>query len=592
MKNKKQYSTLGNMIYVICNTWEWERSIILFLFLQAIIGVCVPFISIYMPSVILSAVTGEIYVHTLLIFGGGLSLVFAVCSILNEYIKAVNEMHLTNNKIHYLTIIFKKKMELDYQIVESEYGQNKFQDVMNILFNDNSGVSGMLQLLGSFWGQILGFVLYIGIISMLSPWIVLFLLATSGVYILVLRRVNYYEYNHREQWTSIDKKINYMLKKTADFNYNKDIKLYAMRNWLTTIIESLIYDRLKWVTRISHHNFITAIADVLLLLIRNGLAYLYIFNAIFHGEIQIAEFVLYFGVITGFTDFIVSIAQGIASFARTGNEVSIIREYLDITSAHTGKVNLTLNQEETLEIEFRNVSFRYTEDSPFVLKNLNFTINKGEKIAIVGENGAGKTTLVKLLCGFYQPTQGEIFLNGKAMSEISLDAIYRLYAVAFQSLYVLPMSITQNVALSDETQINLDYVRSCLQISGLCNLSEDLDTQLTKMIDENGINLSGGETQKLMIARALYKNSPSLVLDEPTAALDPIAEKELYEAYNKLTKERTSIFISHRLASTQFCDRILFLNNCCIEESGTHRELLSNGGKYSELYEIQSQYYR
>ena len=592
MKKDKKYGTFRNVAYVLHNTWNWERLIIIFLILQAIIGVCTPFISIYMPSVILSGVTGEISLQTLFIVVGVLSLVFASCNVVNEYIKAVNETHLTNNKVHYLTEIFKKKMELDYRVVESEYGQNKFQDVLNILFNDSSGVSGMLQTLGGFLGQILGFVLYIGIISMLSPWIVLVLLVTSGLYLLVLRHVNAYEYNHREKWTVIDKKLNYLYEKTADYTYNKDVKLYSMKNWLTAVINSLIKSRLKWVVRISHHNFITAIADVVLLLIRDGVAYLYIFHAIFNGQIQIAEFTLYFGAVSGFSGFIMNIVQGLASITRMGNEVSSIREYLDIHTEHTGWKELTLSPDDTLEIEFRNVSFRYTEESPYILKNISMTIQKGEKIAIVGENGAGKSTLVKLLCGFYQPTEGTIYLNGIPMSELKLEEIYRLYAVAFQSIYVLPMTVAQNIALTDNARIDMERVRSCLQISGLGDSIGDLNLPLTKMIDENGVDLSGGETQKLILARAMYKEAASLILDEPTSALDPIAEKELYETYSLLTKGRTSFFISHRLASTQFCDRILFLNNARIEESGTHQELLENNGQYSELYKIQSQYYK
>ena len=383
MEKGKKYGTLRNVTYVLHNTWNWERPIVFFLLIQAIIGVCTPFISIYMPSVILSGVTGEISLQTLLIVVGVLSLVFALCNIVNEYIRAVNETHLTNNKVFYLTEIFKKKMVMDYQFVESEYGQNKFQDVSNILFNDSSGVSGLLQTLGSFLGQVLGIVLYIGIISMLSPWIVLVLMVTSGLYLLVLWRVNAYEYKHRKYWTVIDKKLNYLYEKTADYTYNKDIKLYSMKKWLTSLINSLIKARLKWVARISRHNFITAIADVLLFLIRDGLAYLYIFRAIFGGQIQIAEFTLYFGAISGFSGFITNIVQGIALITRTSNEVSIIREYLDTPTTHTGLKELKLNQDDTLEIEFRNVSFRYTEDSPYVLKDINLTIHKGEKIAVV-----------------------------------------------------------------------------------------------------------------------------------------------------------------------------------------------------------------
>ena len=592
MRTEKGYGTLHNVTYVLRNTWNWERPIVVFLLLQAIIGMVMPFAGIYIPTVILSGVTGEISFQNALIIVGVMSFVFALCNVVNEYIHAVNEMHLTNNKVHYLTEVFKKKMMIDYQFVESEKGQNIFQDVLNTLFNDNTGVSGMLQILGDFLGKMLGFVLYIGIISILSPWIVVILLVTSGLYFLVLRYTNVYEYNLRGRWAVIDKKLNYLFDKTTNYIYSKDIKLYSMEKWLSSIINSLIEERIGWVVRISRHNFIAVIANLVLLIFRDGLSYAYVFYAIFSGKIQIAEFTLYFGAVVGLSDFITNIMQGIALIIRTSNEVSIIRKYLDTPTIRAGYKELKLDADDTLEIEFHNVSFRYAGDSQDVIKNINLTIHKGEKVALVGENGAGKTTLIKLLCGLYKPTKGEIYLNGIAMSELTTESVYRLYSVVFQSIYVLPMTVAQNIALTDQKQIDLERVWSCLQLSGLGDTIHDLDTPLTKMIDENGVELSGGETQKLMLARAMYKRFAALILDEPTSALDPIAEKELYKVYHTLVRGRTSLFVSHRLASTQFCDRILFLNHGRIEESGTHQELLRYGGKYSELFQIQSQYYK
>jgi ATP-binding cassette subfamily B protein len=268
-----------------------------------------------------------------------------------------------------------------------------------------------------------------------------------------------------------------------------------------------------------------------------------------------------------------------------------MRELLDVLPKKAGGEKFLLGPGETLKIEFAHVSFRYNEDTSFILQDINFCINEGEKIALVGENGAGKTTLIKLLCGFYLPNEGEIYLNGVPISELDRDFVYSLFAVVFQDIFVLPMTAFQNIALTGNYPAVSEEVRRCIALAGLNNAIPDLQIPLTKIIDERGVELSGGEAQKLMLARAIYKDAPGLILDEPTSALDPIAEKELYIKYNELVQKKTSIFISHRLSSTQFCNRIVFLENGRIAESGSHQELMLRGGKYSDLYEIQSKYY-
>ena len=218
------------------------------------------------------------------------------------------------------------------------------------------------------------------------------------------------------------------------------------------------------------------------------------------------------------------------------------------------------------------------------------------KIALVGLNGAGKSTLVKLLCGLYRPTQGTIFINGRPQEEYSKEEYFSLLAVVFQDVKLLPMTIAQNVASDVGTHIDRERVRECLTLSGLwqkvSSLPQKEDTPLGASILDDGIALSGGENQKLWMARALYKNAPMLLLDEPTAALDPLAEQQIYQKYMEMVEGRTSVFISHRLASTRFCDRILLLENGTIIEQGTHDELICLNGRYAQLFEIQGKYYR
>ncbi|MDR2408247.1 MAG: ABC transporter ATP-binding protein/permease [Bacteroidales bacterium] len=585
------YSIKNNLAYVIKNTWRHERILLFFILLSAVFGVLIPLMSIYLPSIILGGVTGAIPLKNLFFTLGILSICLCFGSYCVEYINALKDTRLINNKMYYLTELFKKKMTMDYQYVESADGQNQFQSVLNVLFNDSAGVSGMLTNTGSLLGRILGFSLYAGIISMLNPLIAVILIITSAAHLFILKHTAAYEYKNRPKWTVIDKKLNYLFGKTMDYQYNKEIKLYDLGSWLAKIIDTLIIERIRWLAVISRHNFFTVVSDAVILIIRDGLSYFYIFNSVFAGRIQVAEFALYFGAITGFSGFISGIIQDLGTLNRTSQDVSVMRRLFDmLPKKHEGK-KLPLGPGETLKIEFDHVSFRYSEDSPFVLQDINFCINAGEKIALVGENGAGKTTLVKLLCGFYRPGGGEIYLNGVPVSELDRDFVYSLFAVVFQDIFVLPATAFRNIALTDYSQALSEDVRRCITQAGLDNAIPDLQLPLTKIIDERGVELSGGEAQKLMLARAIYKDAPGLILDEPTSALDPIAEKELYIKYNELVQKKTSIFISHRLSSTQFCNRILFLENGNIAESGSHQELMLRNGKYSALYKIQSQYY-
>ena len=247
------------------------------------------------------------------------------------------------------------------------------------------------------------------------------------------------------------------------------------------------------------------------------------------------------------------------------------------------------------EIRLENVSFRYPESEKMILEHINLTLHPGEKLAIVGLNGAGKTTLVKLLCGFYDPTEGRVLLNGRDIREYNRRDYYRMFSAVFQSFSLLAASVAVNVAQT-EHYIDMEKVRRCTAQAGLLEKIESLpdgfDTLLNRTVYEDSVMLSGGETQRLMLARALYKDAPVILLDEPTAALDPIAEAELYQKYSDMTAGKSSIYISHRLASTRFCDRIILIENSCIAEEGTHEELLAKNGRYGELFEVQSKYYR
>ena len=226
---------------------------------------------------------------------------------------------------------------------------------------------------------------------------------------------------------------------------------------------------------------------------------------------------------------------------------------------------------------------------------MNLTVRPGEKLAIVGLNGAGKTTLVKLLCGLLDPTEGTVLLNGRDIRDFNRSCYYDLFSAVFQEFSVLDVTVAEEIA---QTAVGIDYEKlaDCVEKAGLTSMVEKLpkglETHVGREVYLDGVLFSGGQTQRLMLARALYKNASILLLDEPTAALDPIAENDIYTKYNEITYGRTSLFISHRLASTRFCDRIIFIADGKIKEEGTHEDLLAMDGEYAKLFEVQSRYYR
>ena len=305
---------------------------------------------------------------------------------------------------------------------------------------------------------------------------------------------------------------------------------------------------------------------------------------------------LYFTAVSGFTAWITGILNEFAVLHKESLDLNTIREYLDVPEPFRFEGGVPIpDLSGGCEIKLEKVSFCYPDAEKDTIHNLDLTIAPGEKLAIVGLNGAGKTTLVKLICGLLDPSAGRVLLNGIDIRDFNRQEYYAAFATVFQDFSVLDISVAENVAQRFDG-IDRDRVNDCLALSGLTEkigeLPNGIDTKIGRKIWDDGVELSGGQTQRLMLARALYRSAPMLLLDEPTAALDPLAESDIYTRYNEMTQGKTSLFVSHRLASTRFCDRIVFVSDGRISEEGTHTELLERGGEYAKLYDVQSRYYQ
>ena len=353
---------------------------------------------------------------------------------------------------------------------------------------------------------------------------------------------------------------------------------------------------IMWNKRCRLRGLWASILAGLMTLIQNGVAYVVLIGMLLAGSLSAGDFVFYFGIVGSVAGFLHGVVGDVAKLNKRADKISYYREFYD----YPNKFNYGKGCElptGAVTIELRDVWYKYDGAEDYTLKGINLTLQAGESLALVGVNGAGKTTLVKLICGFYRPTKGEILVNGKLIDEYNIHEYYTMISAVFQEIRPVCFTMFEYVASADinRTTAREDAV-TAMKLAGIWekieSLENSIDTHLMKGIYDDGVDLSGGEMQKLVLARAIYKNGSVLILDEPTAALDPIAENNLYLQYRELTHEKTSIYISHRFASTRFCDRILLLGDGVIKESGTHDELMAQNGQYAYMFGVQAKYYK
>lgn len=487
--------------------------------------------------------------------------------------------------------IIRKNMSTDYE-------NNESCDKNNALKKAETGSDYItwqtVNTIKYFLMAVLQVIAYGSILSMLDPVMLLIVGMPAAVSYYIERHKMKWIWNMADNWQKYDRELDYIHSAGGNFSSAKDVRIYGMEKWFTKIFAKSFNNRLDWYEQQDEWSFRHDLVRVLMVYLSNFAAYAYVIYMVVKGNIGAGDFVLYFNSIYNFGFSVRDIFDKYSGFNWLSNNISYSREYLDIKDkANRGRGEKLPSGE--CEIEFRNVSYKYGGAENATIQNISFTLHKGEKLAFVGLNGAGKTTLIKLMSGLYDPSEGEILLNGKPVNSYNRDEYFRLFGAVFQDISVLPVTVAENVAGADIENINMDRVYDCMKKAGLydkvMSLPEKENTRLVKSVYENATELSGGQTQKLALARALYKDAPILLLDEPTAALDPIAEQEMYLNYAEFSKGKSSVFISHRLASTRFCDRIIMIENGKVAEEGTHAELMEQGGKYAELFELQSSYY-
>lgn len=496
-----------------------------------------------------------------------------------------------------------------YLSISRKYAETSYPNLLNTDFlalgeKASAACAGNSESSEAIWTTLtdlmtscIGFVVYLALLTNLNLWLAALVAATTAVSYFASKRINEWGYLHRSEELELTKKIEYANKTATSREFAKDIRMFGLRGWLEDLWGSTMRLYSAFCAKRERKYIWANIIDIVLTFLRNGIAYAFLIGITVKNGLPASQFLLYFAALSGFAQWVVEILDKLSVMHKQSLDISTIREFLDWDEPFdlNGGERIAFEPNKQYEIRLDDVSFRYPTADKDTLSHINLTVHPGEKLAIVGLNGAGKTTLVKLVCGFLDPTEGRILLNGEDIRKFNRNDYYALFSAVFQEFSVLDVTVKENVAQCvdgiDETR-----VWQCIDKAGLTekikSLPKGIETHLGRRVFKDGVEFSGGQTQRLMLARALYKNAPILVLDEPTAALDPIAENDIYQKYNDMTHGRTSFFISHRLASTRFCDRIIFVDGGKIAEEGTHDELLKNGGGYAYLFEVQSKYYR
>lgn len=582
---------LKSLLYLWRYVWDFNKSYVFYAIAYQFTSALLPFSNILMPKYILDELVEQQRMPVLLLYIGILVSANLLLNVASNFLNG--RMTTTKTDIYY-----KFQMMLSRNIAQSDYEQIESAAFLDIkekaarfLFANGTGF-GLIEAALNIIGKVFVFAGIIGILSTLNVWMIAIFAALVLLSSFVESRARKTIAELDLENAKIERKSYYLVTRMEDFRTGKEIRLYHLADYLIEKIRGHFHSaqriKAKQVTKKNLALDFGAVTTG----IRDLIAYLYVVYEVIRGGISIGDFSMYTSAVYQFSSAMTTVMQSFFDIQQYKVYFDAFQQYIH-TPKHLRESSGPLPKAPYV-LEFDHVSFRYANQEKDALRDVSFRLESGEKLSIVGENGAGKTTLVKLLMRLYDPTQGRILLNGVDIRSIDYDAYQSILAAVFQDFQLFSFTLKENVcfdhAASDEA------IRDLLTEAGLGprlqSLSKGVHTYLYHDMDDEGFSPSGGEAQKIAIARALFKaGARILILDEPTSAMDPRAEFEIYRQFSKLVENRSAVYISHRLSSARFCDHILVLKDGGIAEYGTFQQLYDKGGEFKELYDLQAQFY-
>ena len=597
--DKTKHSLSSNLVFWTKYYLRYEPQIFWVSIADILLSPVFQMLALYFPKVTLALVEEQASLGKLVGVVGGYTLLYLAARGISFGLVCYNHTTLNMERQKVVFRIFLKSLRIHYTYTESEEGRDAFRKAVGMQNNgDGSASSQFVYITRTLLSTTLTFVLYSTVLGQLNMWMVVILLVLAALGYLLDLSENRFHNSIRQQEAVDEKHYFYMKSVMGQVSAAKDIRIFGMGPWLRQRMDQVVASvellgRRKAI-RIWKKGFWSRGLN----LIRDLGAYAYLIYKASSGDMAVSDFVLYFSAITGFSGFIRGVAQNLAGLRRVSDDTDWLRVYLERPEEDMISGDRHISElVQPISIEFRDVGFSYEsgEKKTNVFSHFNLQIQAGEKLALVGVNGAGKSTLVKLLCGFYEPEEGKILFNGIDAKAFPRAERYQLFSVVFQEVFLPPFRVDESIVLKKAEEIDQNRLREALERAGAWQILQEKGIRMEQYMGKmkkKGVELSGGQNQRLLLARALYQNGAVLVLDEPTAALDPIAESQVYDAYQEYSHGRTSIFISHRLASTGFSDRIALLDEGKIVEIGSHQELMESNGRYAEMFRIQSSYYQ
>ena len=598
---KNNYSSTSVLFYFLKIAFKCRPTYFLTIFFRIILQTISPFSTIIFPTLIINELTkvplNQIDISKIiLILSIFLVIEFIIPFLLNlNWLFMLHNENMVNKEMK--KMIGTKMMKMRFYHLENPKVLDQISKAQDGLEGYGNNLGGFQALITNFTNMISQLISLIGIIYIIAQiniWLIFMLLTIVGIRLYnrsILKKLDIKAWEERKR---INRENDYYTSLITDFKFGKDIRLNHCKDLFINKNINYIEDTYRYQNKLNKKikkiTFFEHILNALTQLLTYGYVAYYFIKKI----ITIAQYSLYVNAINRFVSSSYGIFNNFLNIRQNTKMMVEFKKFMDLDASYESG-NKLIELTEPFIIEFKDVSFAYPNSKEYVLKNINYRLNSSKKMSLVGENGAGKTTFIKLLMRLYEPSEGIITLNGINIKDFDIDEYYQLFSVVFQDYQLIGFTLGETITSNDKydnKKVN-EVLKEVNFQTKLDNMDKGLSTSMLKYFDDKGIELSGGESQKVAIARALFKNGKILILDEPTAALDPLAEYEIYHQFNKMTANKMTIYISHRLSSCRFCDEILVLEDGVISQVGSHNQLISDDkGKYYQMFKAQAKYYQ
>lgn len=586
---KDKYSFFSNLFFLIKNWFKKDTFGAIVVFVSAIISVIIPMVDAFITRTVANSIIESAEISFFIRELAVLFCVYIVLKFINVW--AEERTWFFQNKVSMLYGVDLMDAVMDKELAdfESTKGRSLFERAKSFAFDGDQADGAWSAIrFSKLLTSLVGFLTYTIIFSKVSFVLIAIVILTSFIAYFLQYKLTEFGNVTADEMSLEEMRLYYLYRIAGESRAQREVRIlnaFGMVYSYLAKFSNAYYSILRKYTKKA--NTSTELQAVLGF-VRDFFTYYILAKNAALGKISTGDFIFYLTLVVGFSEWLNNFTGHIMSLKRISIGCGKYREFVDEKKDEDKKPDI----DAINDIELKNLSFQYDEDSK-ILKNINLSMKRGDSVAIVGENGAGKTTLIKVLAGLYKPTAGEIYVNGKDFNNFSSESIYKRTSILFQDYFMLPGTLLENMDNKglDEKKAT-EFVEKLGLKDRIDGLTDGLQSEVIDVENNKIEGFSGGELQRILLIKSLMKESDILILDEPTAALDPISEEKLYNEYKDFSRDKISIFISHRITSTRFCDRIIYLENGEIAEYGTYEELMKLDGKYKKMFDLQAKYYK